>query len=1033
MNKWFLKGQNPLVIFWILLSLLLLFCTAKFRLNDYVSTPQHGHFENFDTITKYIVNNGKLIWYRAFFIIDFLWALIFLSLLVNLVMKINGLESEQLRHKKLGLIHLFMFLVIFAYFFDVVEGISYLFYWKAWASFFAKAKIIAYGLVVGFFLYWVLKKYVFTDFRSLWRFFQTSLLSIAFIAIIYLLLTAMPQGGTLIVDMFYNPWNVLLLFALLTFLAIILSHFPVYVDIWLHGHNTGIKLFMAKVWMRFAGWGIIFYGTQLMPGEKPAQQFSNRRVSALRRSLGILLYIAMFHIVLGVAEGFYGLYFNASQITGFTLILTLIIYASKGQEYTHWKAVLGSPASTQQEIKTVVETIVSYVRKFPRYFLFCLIMAIATTVVAGLKGWSKLAVLLFLLTLGFQMFLYIYFKLCRTYLKYVFYSDDLYNYSPEMYNPGVLKHFKDHHPNIDLGKNWYLKQYGKLSNNVRYLTLMQISGISSFIFLLLANFSFEFAQLLNPLVIIMLYIILFYSIIIITFKHVLYYHRSKNSQPRYREFFRYGIPVIFLLLIGWAGYSTSLPNDLHELAVIERQQPQLSSAEYMRMRTSHIPNGSKRNFFFVGSYGGGLKANLWNMLLFNELDKRSKGGFSSKTLVMSGVSGGAVGIANYASIVHEWDKPRQRARAIYNIGTSNVLSNELAYLLGKDWLREYMPFNHYGRDRSYKSMQDHARHTGMGDRYQTLTFSDYWYELFSEKQGRYPLLIMNTTSTIGRQGVVSSVAFEENTFPAADNLSDYTDVCGDCGLTYFGAVSTTNRFPLFSPSAEIIGKGTYVDGGYFENSGMLSTLEIYETIAAESRDYSEKIQPVFVNIINSQDYYVAYKVLVDWNFKKTSQSKSGELSAILNTVVSIDKLPRYVFDKIEKKGYVVEPIMMPHKLSYERVKAVLRGDVDDPVRLMKMIKKHNDTIRWVLRDYEKYNLKRWGVVEPPLARVLSEPAVRYQEAMVFKHPELQRALARIDAYLKTPDIIDNRFKRRLQQTIKTDTVINPYRNLKLDK
>ena len=154
--------------------------------------------------------------------------------------------------------------------------------------------------------------------------------------------------------------------------------------------------------------------------------------------------------------------------------------------------------------------------------------------------------LLFLLTLGFQMFLYIYFKLCRTYLKYVFYSDDLYNYSPEMYNPGVLKHFKDHHPDIDLGGSWYLKQYGKLSNNVRYLTLMQISGISSFIFLLLANFSFEFAQLLNPLVIIMLYIILFYSIIIITFKHVLYYHRSKNSQPRYREFFRYGIPVIIL-------------------------------------------------------------------------------------------------------------------------------------------------------------------------------------------------------------------------------------------------------------------------------------------------------------------------------------------------------------------------------------------------------------------------------------------------------------------------------------------------------
>ena len=157
-----------------------------------------------------------------------------------------------------------------------------------------------------------------------------------------------------------------------------------------------------------------------------------------------------------------------------------------------------------------------------------------------------------------------------------------------------------------------------------------------------------------------------------------------------------------------------------------------------------------------------------------------------------------------------------------------------------------------------------------------------------------------------------------------------------------------------------------------------------------------------------------------------TQDKSGELSAILNTVVSIDKLPRYVFDKIEKEGFVLEPIMMPHRITYDRVKSVLRGDVDDPVRLMKLIKQHNDTIRWVLRDYENYKLRQWGVVEPPLARVLSEPAVRYQEAMVYYHPEVQRAFARIDAYLNTPEIIDNSFKQRIQRTIKADTLINPY-------
>ncbi|WP_435577916.1 hypothetical protein [Gilvibacter sp.] len=1030
MQKWFLKGLNPLVILWILLSLILLFCTAKFRLNDYIAAPQHGKFENFDLITKYIVNNGKLLWYRAFFIVDFIWALVFLSLLVNIVMKMNGIKSSDLRTRKFGLIHVFTIVVFFAYVFDVIEGFSYLFYWKGWASFFSDAKFAAYGLTIGLFLYWALKRYVFTDFRSWFRFFQTSILSILFIAIVYLLLTAMPQGGTLIVDMFNNPWNIVLLFALLTFLAIILSHFPVYVDIWLHGHKTGIKLFMAKTWHRFAGWGIIYYGTQLLPGEKPVISFGNKRVSSLRRSLGILLYIAMFHIILGVAEGFYGLYFNASQITAFLLILSLIIYAAKGQEYTFWKETLTDPDCSDLQKQEVVKTIVRYVNRFPKYFAFCLFMVGLTTVCAIYFGWSRWTVLFFLVTLGLQMFLYIYFKLCRTYFKYVFYSQALYDYNPDMYDENRRQLFLKYHPKPNLGKQWYLKQYGKLSDNVRYLILMQISGVSSFVILLAANFSFDLAQALNPLVIILLYIILFYSIIIITFKHILFYQRSATSVKKYREWFRYGIPVLVILLIGWAFYSTSLPNDLHELAVIEREKPQVNSDKYLEKRTQDIPNGGKRNFFFVGSYGGGLKANLWNMLLFNELDKRSEGNFSAETLVMSGVSGGAVGIANYASIVNENDDPAARARAIYNIGTSNVLSNELVYLLGKDWIREYIPLTYNGKDRSYKSMQDHARYTGMGDRYHTTTFSDYWWELQQKRKGKFPILIMNTTSTIGRQGVVSTVNFAPNTFPAADNLSDFKDSCGECGLTYFGAVSTTNRFPLFSPSAEIRGKGTYVDGGYFENSGMLSTLEIYETLKAESGDYHTKIQPVFVNIINSLDYYVAYKVLEDWNFKKVTQEKSGELAAILNTVVSIDKLPRYVFDKIEKKGFVVEPIMMPHRITYERVKAVLRGDVDDPVRLMKYIKRHNDTISWVLRDYENYDLRQWGVVEPPLARVLSEPAVRYQEAMVFFHPEVQRALARIDAYLNTPEIIDNSFKQRIQRSIRTDSLINPYQNIK---
>lgn len=1047
MKKWFQIGIIPVVIVWMFFSLLLLICAFYFRLNDYVNHPQHELFANFNVVSKYIQDSGTLFWYRAYFVLDFIWAFFFLTIIGYIVSKINYEKVIALKRFSFSLLQLFMLFAIFAYLFDVAEGIGYLLFWGKSLPFFVKGKMICYAICLGFFAYYILKKYVFTDFRSIYRFIQTSILSIVFIALVYVLLTVMPQGGTLIVDLFYNPVNIILLFTLLTFLAIIISHFPVYVDIWLHGGGKAVKLVMTKRWIRFLGFGIIYYSTFIksktspysgketkdcISKEDPQEElivtqntqhvargnFSNKRVASLRRSLGILLYIAVFNIFLGVASRFYEADLNVVGITVLSLILCLIIYHGKGMEYTQWKDILSSTDSTKAQQKEVIIAVSKYVSRFPKYFVFCLVMVALTTLVVWKYEWSKISLWIFFITLGFQTFLYTYFKICRSYFKYVFYSDSLWEYNCEMFNPRTLELFKAFNPKPNTKDSWYLKQYGKLSDNVKYLTIMQISGVSSFFMLIAANLSFVFASMLNPLIIILLYIIFFYSAIIITFKHVLYYHRTHKALPKYRELFRYGIPVITMFIMGWMVYSSTLPNDLHELRVLPREQPQLSTANYLINRTKNIPRGEKENFFFVGSYGGGLKANLWNLLLFNELDRYTDNGFRKNTLVMSGVSGGAVGIANYASLIREIDNYQDRKQAIYNIGTSNVLSNELVYLMGADWIREYLPFSHNGRDRSYKSMQNHAFHTGMGDRYNQISYSDYWRQIYAKEQGEFPVLLMNTTSTTGRQGVASTVDLWSNTFPAANIITDFGSDCANCDLTFFGAVSTTNRFPLFSPSAEIPGKGNYVDGGYFENSGMLSTLELYETLAKQGGVYSDKIQPVFVNIINSQDYYIANKVLNEWGFTKASQAETGELSAILSTIISIDKLPRYVFDKIEKKGYVIEAIMMPHKMSYEKVTAIIRGDVDDPIALMRQIKLHNDTIDQVLKRYPDYNYSRWGVVTPPLARILSVPAVRYQEAMVALHPEVKRAIERIDNYLRTDTIVDDNYKRILEQRIK---------------
>src|SRR5690606_2642211 len=118
-------------------------------------------------------------------------------------------------------------------------------------------------------------------------------------------------------------------------------------------------------------------------------------------------------------------------------------------------------------------------------------------------------------------------------------------------------------------------------DNIQYLQMMQLSGYTAFILLLIANFSFCFASSLNPINIILLYIIFYYSIIIITFKHILYYHRSPESSKVYREFFKFGIPILTLMFIVWAAYNSTLENDLHELTLVEKEHEPMKYEDYL--------------------------------------------------------------------------------------------------------------------------------------------------------------------------------------------------------------------------------------------------------------------------------------------------------------------------------------------------------------------------------------------------------------------------------------------------------------------
>lgn len=1028
MRNWFSKRVNIVFSVWILLTLVILVNNSLFSINEFIAHPQHGHFDNFQDVTDIIIKNGKLGYYRAFFILDGLWAF---SLLYLIWLVIDDLHQDVLfsflkRHY--SVFSFFVAFAILAYALDLIEGYQYLTYNITDLLLVVELKVIFYALCMLSFVYWLLKKYLIPNLRDIIRFVETSFLSLLFISLVYVLITLMPQGGTLIVEMLYSGWNILIFFGLLTFLTIIISHYPVYIDIWRYGNNNCVKLGMPERSFNFLGLNIIYYYPASTNDAEDAR-YNRSLVKKMRRSLGILLYVAIFNIFLGVGSRFYEVDLNADLIALLILVITLLVYNYFGKRYDQWKATLSVDAS-EETIKATVKTIIKYVGFFPWYFVISTLLVILTAIVAEFTHWNRWTLMLCLITLGFQMFLYVYFKICRTYFKYVFFNEKLYKKKPQMFRKSTLELFKTHAPeNHNKKKNYIQRLSARLSDNERYLELMRGAGLFALACLVLANFSFTVATFFNPITIILLYIILFYSVVTITFKHVLYYHRLRKA-VRYRKLYRYGVPSLIIILILVTSYLASIPNDLHQLQMVKQEKPMMGYEKYMDqlLATSDSLNN---NYFFIGSYGGGLKANLWNLLLFQKLDSITNQRFLDRTIVLSGVSGGAVGIGNYSSLSMNATPDRNESQCIDEIGKSNVLSNELTLLFGKDWLREYMPFlNNKGRDRSYESMKLHAKLTGMKDGlYNKVAYSDYWQDIYKSSDRKYPILIMNTTSVDGLQGVASTVRMPEHAFPGADRINIFfrrdqdSLIQLDSTLTYFGTVSTTNRFPLFSPTAKIKDKGSYLDGGYFENSGLLSAMEAYDALAGDpEKPYHGKINPIFINIINSKDYYIRQQ-LNDWGFQKVDLSDGGELGSIIGTVASIDKLPNYVSAKINARGFALENIMMPHKITYAEVQAILKSKVDDPIRLMQKIEENNMYIDRALDEYENYLLQEWGVVQPPLARLLSEPAVEYQKAMINKHKLLQAALQRIDSiYLNTTKTIDVLEQQQIiQKQIKQQT------------
>lgn len=811
---------------------------------------------------------------------------------------------------------------------------------------------------------------------SLTNFAKASILSIVIILVVLLLLTRMEQAFTMLLRMLEDDRiSLAVCFLMVNLLAVSLSHFPIYT--YYAGNLNGSRghiLWKKEYPIKIKGlrW-ISVYSFTL---ERSNQYVRDIYFNILRNFLGLFVFTVWIHFIYSTFEPKFLFILKYPDILqGLTyglLFMPFIIYG-----YT--KRKLSPQHSTAAERKRIYRRIgVVYFITLSLSILFFFITLFSDRLFS-LYGFSLLW-----FTTFFMMFNYAFFRLVR----------------PRLFH--VLKEmkFSDRTQQIRFLK--IIKAVGRSSN---YLVVFQLSFYICFIAIIYFNLASVNGWILpNGLSIVLVYLYFYFFLISAIGKfYFVYYSIAQRQFPEKKDFaldknsFKFltrGIAIFVLLFVFGLNTETSL-NELDQVPIIDHQD-----GTTLEQFESQIDSTASNTLYFVSSHGGGTKAYVWTLHVLQELQKRSKGNFLRETVAMSGASGGSLGLALYGDL-YGTCKGNLLAidKMIGKIEKTNYASIDVSMVLGLDVLRLMWPLNNMknSKDRAYYDMlkyQNDIRNVKSSVLCDT-AFRTYWKNL---QKGiphfNMPILIMNTSSTSGKRGIFFSLNTQKfnQIFPYAKDLAEIQEISGKKkSISFYQAVSTTNRFPVFSPVAKIKGSGHYIDAGAIDNSGILGCLDVFLYFRQQNKLADKKI--VFLDIDNSKLSYAEHLLqkFIQYRPKLRYEIDENEKTSVvanLQTGLSLNKIPGYLNDFMRKfsndnAAVHFKQIFLPHKISIEDIETVLDAKImDSPFRreLLKFLTQHNEQILEETEDFGSF-FSKWKHYDPVLCLQLSYSNIAYMRKM----------------------------------------------------
>lgn len=322
------------------------------------------------------------------------------------------------------------------------------------------------------------------------------------------------------------------------------------------------------------------------------------------------------------------------------------------------------------------------------------------------------------------------------------------------------------------------------------------------------------------------------------------------------------VPALLLVLAGAAALPAlrdrGVVPDNHALRQTPSPLPSRPGVEdaFLRFLEASSPaDGGPAPVVLVAASGGGIAAAYWTATVLGDLADASPG-FASRVFAMSGVSGGAVGLLAYKAM----QQPRCRNpgaagtpategfRACLQLALGGeFLGPALGAMLYPDLFQRFVPYPVFP-DRA------EALERAWEARWQAVSgngrLAGPFLRLWPDGEA-WPALLLNGTS-LNRGGrlVVSNLLL------GPDHVGgDGGDLLALLGtdLPASAAAGASARFPFIGPLGTFegpAGRDAVADGGYFENLGASTLLELLDVLDGAARRHGQPVRFVVLQLVN---------------------------------------------------------------------------------------------------------------------------------------------------------------------------------------